>query len=266
MVRRQLGRNGPSLSAVGFGAFKIGRNEGIKYAQGYDLPGEDDVARLLTGVLDAGINYVDTAPAYGVSEERLGRLLPTTTDVVVSTKVGETYENGRSTYAFHAEAVRDSVGRSLRRLCRDALDIVLVHSDGNDLEVLTQTDVVPTLVALRDEGLIRCIGFSGKTVQGAQACLAWADAIMVEYHLQDRSHESVIAEAAAAGVGVIVKKGLASGQLDPSASIEFVLNNPGVTTLVIGGLNLDHIKANIQVAGRALASAAGDGSKGPPSP
>lgn len=256
MVRRQLGRHGPALSAVGFGAFKIGRNEGVKYPRAYALPDEDEVARLLAGVLDAGINYVDTAPAYGVSEERLGRLLPDDDDVVISTKVGETFAGGRSTYAFDAASVRASVERSLQRLRRDSLDIVLVHSDGNDVEVLTRTDVVPTLAALRDEGLVRRIGFSGKTVDGARTAMSWADALMVEYNLDDRSHEDVVAEAGASGVGVIVKKGLGSGRLDPAASIEFVLGNPSVTCVVVGGLSLDHIRANVKVAVRATGSSA----------
>jgi aryl-alcohol dehydrogenase-like predicted oxidoreductase len=248
---RRLGRHDLELSAIGFGAFKIGRNEGIKYATAYELPDDDAVARLLAGVLDLGVTYVDTAPAYGTSEARLGRLLPADRPApVISTKVGETFEDGRSTHDFGAAAVRRSVERSADRLGRAVLDLVLVHSDGRDLEILGETDVAATLAALRDEGRIRCIGFSGKTPAGAAAALAWADAIMVEYHLDDRSHEAVMAEAAARGVGVIVKKGLASGRLEPAAAIRFVLDNPAVTSLVIGGLSLEHFRANVEAAER----------------
>ena len=84
------------------------------------------------------------------------------------------------------------------------------------------------------------------------AALEWADALMVEYHLNDRTHEAVIAEAAARGIGVVVKKGLASGTLAAEASIAFVLANPGVTSLVVGALSLDHFRANVAVAGKAL--------------
>src|SRR5262245_47651520 len=100
MVRRPLGRTGIQLSPIGFGAFKIGRNQGIKYAQEYNLPSEEDVERLIAGILDLGINYIDTAPAYGTSEERLGRVLGKfrRDDLIVSTKVGETFADGRSTY------------------------------------------------------------------------------------------------------------------------------------------------------------------------
>lgn len=246
MVPRRLGSTPFQLSPIGFGAFKIGRNEKIKYDQPYDLPDEAQVERLLTGVLDLGINHIDTAPAYGLSEQRIGRLLSHRNDeFIVSTKVGETFEAGESKYDFSEQAIRFSVQRSRERLQRDLLDVVFVHSDGRDMDILERTDAVATLRALRDEGVIRAIGFSGKTVEGARTALDWADAIMVEYHMQDRSHEEVIAEAAQRGVGVVVKKGLASGRLPAADAIGFVLGHPGVTSLIIGGLNLAHIRDNI---------------------
>ncbi len=249
MVRRRLGSCGLAVSPIGFGAFKIGRNVGIKYAQGYDLPDESTVDRLLNTVLDLGINYIDTAPAYEISEERIGRaIFSRRSEFVLCTKVGETFENGRSTYDFSEHAVRGSVQRSLERLRTDELDIVLIHSDGNDLQILNHTDVVPTLTALRDAGVIKAIGLSAKTIDGARAALAWADVLMVEYHVRDQSLGPVIAEAVDAGVGVVVKKGLASGQLDPAEAIPFVLGTAGVASLVIGSLDIDHIHTNIRLA------------------
>jgi aryl-alcohol dehydrogenase-like predicted oxidoreductase len=57
-----------------------------------------------------------------------------------------------------------------------------------------------------------------------------------------------MAEARAAGVGVVVKKGLASGHLSAQEAIRFVLENPAVSSLVIGGLSLDHIRENVRAA------------------
>jgi aryl-alcohol dehydrogenase-like predicted oxidoreductase len=242
------------VSPIGFGAFKIGRNQKVKYSQAYDLPGEDEAARLLGAVVDMGINYIDTAPAYGLSEARVGRFAAQhRAEVFVSTKVGEVFENGESTYDFSEAGVRRSIANSLERLQADALDLVFVHSAGNDVEVLESTAVVPTLCELKDSGAIRAIGFSGKTVAGAQMALSWADALMVEYHLDDRSHESVIAEAASRDIGVVVKKGLASGRLPAEEAIAFVLANPHVTSLIVGGLNADHMRANLGAAVRAIA-------------
>jgi len=246
MDHRRLGRTPFELTPLGFGAFKIGRNIGIKYPQPYDLPADDEARALLNGVLDLGINYIDTAPAYGLSEQRIGELIGHRNDAFTcSTKVGETFENGRSTYDFSESAVRASIERSRQRLKRDTLDIVFIHSDGRDESVLRETEVVRTLQELKSDGVITAIGFSGKTVEGARLALPWADAIMVEYHIKDRSHEPVMKEAHESGVGVVVKKGLASGRLGAAKAVAFVLANPHVTSLVVGGLNLEHLRANI---------------------
>jgi hypothetical protein len=74
------------------------------------------------------------------------------------------------------------------------------------------------------------------------------EVVMVEYILGSCSHGSVIAQAASGGVGVVVKKGLASGSLDPERAIRFVLSHAGVGSLVIGGLSLDHFREHVMVA------------------
>ncbi len=245
----KLKQAGLSITPIGFGAFKIGRNEKIKYPTGYQLPDDSQVASLLHGVLDLGVRLIDTAPAYGMSEERIGKALQgRRQECVLSTKTGENFEEGQSEYDYSAAGTRLSLARSLKRLRTDYLDLVFVHSNGRDEFIQTQTDVVETLLELKQQGLIRAIGFSGKQIQGARLALNWADAIMVEYHMGDTSHTEVIAEAARRGVGVIVKKGLASGHLAAPEAIRFVLGNPHVDSLVIGGLSLEHFQTNCHVA------------------
>lgn len=249
MTLRPLGKNGPAVSPIGFGAFKIGRNEKTKYDRAYALPDDAEVDRLVKGLIDLGINYFDTAPAYGLSEERLGRALRGRRDqVVLATKAGETFENGESRYDFSAQAITASVHRSLSRLDTGVLDVVLLHSDGRDKFILEESGAVPALMKLRESGLIRKIGLSGKTPQGALAALEWADVLMVEYHLEDRSHEEVIAEAARRGAGVVVKKAMASGRLNPAAALSFVLKNPHVCCAVVGSLSLDNMRGNLEIA------------------
>jgi aryl-alcohol dehydrogenase-like predicted oxidoreductase len=252
LPRRPLGRTGLSVSPIGFGAFKIGRNQKTKYAAAYELPSDAHVAELLNGLVDLGITYIDTAPAYGTSEERIGRAISARrAEFVLATKVGEIFETGTSRYDFSPSAIRASVERSLERLRTSAIDVLLLHSDGRDEWIQTQTDAVATLQELKRQGSVRAIGLSGKTVDGARRALEWADVLMVEYHLRDRSHEAVIAEAAAHGLGVVVKKGLASGELPAEEAINFVLENPHVASLVIGGLSLDHFRANLAAAQRS---------------
>lgn len=253
MRKRNLGKTGIEIGEIGFGAFKIGRNRNVKYSKQYELPDLEVVRKLLDAVLDMGINHIDTAPAYGISEERIGECISRRRDeYVLSTKVGEIYENETSRYDYSTSAMRRSVEQSLKKLKTDRLDIVFIHSHGDDLKILHETDVVETLQQLKQQGKIRAIGLSGKTVEGAREAHKWADVSMVEYHLEYRSHEQVIAEAHKKDIGVIVKKGLSSGTLEPKQAISFVLENPGVTSLVIGGLNPEHIRQNISIADDAI--------------
>ncbi len=241
-------------SPLAFGSFKIGRNQATKYPVAFDLPDDTQADRLLNTVLDLGVNYIDTAPAYGLSEERIGRSIAhRRAEYMLSTKVGETFEDGASTYDFSSGAVRASVERSLKRLRTDVIDLVFVHSSRDDVRVIEQTDVVQTLHDLRNEGAIRGIGFSGYTASAFRAAITWSDAIMVTYHRYDRSLEPVIAQSAAAGIMVVVKKGLDSGRLPANEAIRFVLSNPDVTSMVVGGLNADHLRQNLGVARQVLA-------------
>jgi aryl-alcohol dehydrogenase-like predicted oxidoreductase len=229
---------------VSFGAFKLGRNEGAKYPQGYELPDEAAAGRLLNDLLDQGCRAIDTAPAYGLSEERIGRHVShRRKEFLLTTKVGESFVEGVSTYDFSREAVERSVHQSLKRLKTNVLDLVLIHSPGNDEDVLTQTPVVETLQKFRERGDIRRIGLSGKTPAGAKLALDWADALMVEFHQQNVSHLAVMREAQAAGVVVLVKKGLASGQLDPQSAVEFIAREASVSSLVLGTLKLENFLA-----------------------
>ena len=249
MDRRPLGQTGIEVTPIGFGAFKIWRNQGIKYPSDYALPDSHEVERLLNGVLDAGVNYIDTAPAYGLSEEWIGKSIGyRRSEYVLSTKAGETFSDGRSSYDFSAKGVRESIVRSLRRLHTDGLEVVFVHAHGDDVAILEETDVVATLHAVRDEGLVKAIGFSGKTPAASRLALTWADVVMVEYHVNDTSHAAVMEEARRQGVGVVVKKGLASGRLAPAVAIGFVLSNPAVGSLLVGTLDLQHLVQNVQSA------------------
>jgi aryl-alcohol dehydrogenase-like predicted oxidoreductase len=244
-MREIQNAQGVPISRLGYGAFKIGRNQKIKYPEAYDLPDEAEANRLFNELLDMGITYFDTAPAYGISEERIGRhLCRRRSEFVLSTKVGERFEKGESCYEFTEPAMIESVRSSLKRLRTEQVDLLFLHMPAGDLEILEQTDAVETLKDIKSRGWTRAIGLSGKSVAAAKHALDWADAVMVEYNLNDQSHDAVMREARERGLAVIVKKGLAAGHLDPEESIRFVLNHPAVSSLIVGGLNLDHMRTN----------------------
>ncbi len=142
LPRRALGSTGLAVSCLGLGTVKVGRNQGVKYPQSFQLPDDARVREVLALCRDAGMNLIDTAPAYGSSEERLGELLTRRQDWVICSKVGEEFEDGASHFDFTAAHVRRSVERSLRRLRTDCLDLVLIHSDGNDEAMVRQGESV----------------------------------------------------------------------------------------------------------------------------
>ncbi|CEA05863.1 NADP-dependent oxidoreductase domain-containing protein [Pseudomonas saudimassiliensis] len=262
---RPLGRTGLTVSPLGLGTVKIGRNQGVKYPSGFELPDDQQVRELLAQSRDLGINLLDTAPAYGISEQRLGPLLRgQRQEWVLCTKVGEEFENGESHFDFSARHTRHSVERSLQRLHTDYLDLVLVHSNGDDLTVLAD-EVYPALQQLKQEGLIRAFGFSGKTVDGGLQALAEGDCAMVTWNLREQTERPVLDYALSQDKGILVKKALASGHIclqgeDPvRAGFELVFSHPAVGSAIIGTINPVHLAQNVATVATILQQAAPSG-------
>lgn len=247
-----MGREGPLICPLGLGTVKLGRNEAVKYPQGFDLPDDTAALALLQAAADLGINLLDTAPAYGLAEARLGHLLPQLRgwdrrQWVIVTKAGEWFSGGQSRFDFSGPAIRASVLVSLEALKMRVLDVVLLHSDGVD-EAGGRFDAAwDALAGLKAEGLVRQIGFSGKTVAGNHKFAGCADVLMVTYNEAETDQVPVIAKAAERGCGILIKKALASGHVrDPGAGLRRALALPGVSGAVVGTLSPAHLRANMQ--------------------
>lgn len=263
MEQRSLGRTGLTVSLVGLGTVKLGRATGVKYPTPVQIPGDAAAAALLAAAADLGITLLDTAPAYGASEERLGVLLAGQRDRwTICTKVGESFDGATSHFDFSPLAICESLERSLRRLRTDRLDIVLLHSDGVVESAPAREDALLALLRARDAGLIRAIGASTKTLEGAAWWASRADVLMLTPPSPgDASPGNVEARAAfdlaaAAGCGVLVKKALQSGHAalggshsGARAALRHAAGLPGVASLIIGTTNIDHLAENA----RALA-------------
>jgi aryl-alcohol dehydrogenase-like predicted oxidoreductase len=243
--RRDLGNTGITVSLLGLGTVKLGRDQQLKYPRPFRRPDDNAARRLLDEARSLGINLIDTAPAYGVSEARLGALLHEHRQHwVLCTKVGEEFENGRSHFDFSAAHTRRSVERSLARLQTDYLDVVLIHSDGNDLDILERSETLETLLRAKSEGLVRAVGLSHKHPDGGRRALALGcDVIMATLNPDYLDELDLIAEARALGCGVLVKKALASGHAGPD-SLRFAAAQPGVSSVVVGTIDPAHLRAN----------------------
>lgn len=247
---RHLGATGMLVSPIGLGTVKFGRNTGVKYPASFSLPDDRELEKLLGAARDCGVNLIDTAPAYGASERRLGRLLPGRRESwILCTKTGENFHSGRSSYDFSPEATRHSVESSLRNLHTDHLDIVLVHCSDDDEAVLRDTDVMETLQRLKDRGDIGAIGASTKSVEAGLLAVDLCDVVMVAYQPDDQTQQPVLEKAFELNKGVLIKKSLASGYAaDPSSALQFALRHPAVSSAIVGTINEVHLRANVAAA------------------
>lgn len=246
--RRELGNTGMAVSLLGLGTVKLGRDQAVKYPHPFRIPDDREAAALLDHARGLGVNLLDTAPAYGEAEARLGRLLlEQRNDWLLATKVGERFEAGVSSFNFSPEAVQASVKTSLQRLHTDHLDIVLIHSDGRDEEILSSLGTLECLQDLKARGWIRAVGISHKSVAGGQAALdASCDVIMATLSSEQRAEADLVAEAGAQGAGVLVKKALGSGHAGPE-SLAWVAAQPGVSSVIVGTINLEHLSENARL-------------------
>lgn len=255
LQNRRFASTGKSVSVLGLGTVKFGRNQGVKYpgGDGFALPTNADISSLLDLCLENGINLLDTAPAYGTSEERLGQMLGVRrSDFFIVTKTGEEFRDGKSEYDFSAAHTRLSVERSLQRLKTNWLDCVLVHAGREDLRVIEQTPVLATLAQMKEEGKILSFGVSTCSVAGGRRAADLSDAVMVAYNQNYLPEKEVIDHAHQLGKAVLVKKGLASGHVKTIGGLEenirFILKTPGVTSLLFGSITPANILMNVKAA------------------
>ena len=261
--RKNIAETGLAVSPLGLGTVKLGRTAGVKYPGSFKIPDDVQTLKLLSQASELGINLIDTAPAYGNSEQRLGQLLPKLNrEWVIATKVGELFnaDLAQSHYNYTAEFIKQSVEQSLKNLRREVLDIVLIHSDGNDQHIIEHLGVLEILNNLKQQGLIRATGMSTKTVAGGLLSLQQSDIAMVMHNSGYQDEQAVLDQAATSNKAIFIKKALNSGHLarsssvtDPvQASFDTIYQNPAVTSIVIGTITPSHLTSNVSKAVKAL--------------
>lgn len=262
--RHKLGQTGIELSPVGLGTVKFGRNQQVKYPSPFDLPEEDTLAEFLDLAYSLGINTLDTAPAYGLSEERLGRLLQGQREKwTIIGKAGEDFQDGRSIFDFSPDGIERSIMQSLQRLNTDIIDILLIHSDGNDVDILQDDALATRLADLKSQKMIKAHGMYTKTAQGGMMALDRFDCVMATYHPGYTDEKCVLERARDLGKGILLKKALASGHIDTlqkegsdqdpvELSLYHAYSQKSVSSVIIGTISQNHLRHNVEAAVKAL--------------
>ncbi len=201
LAKRPLGRTGEKLSIVGLGGVVL------------DKMDPTEARRLVSEVMDLGLNYLDVAPSYGNAEEVMGRALEGRRDKVFL--ACKTLERG-------ADGARRELETSLRHLRTDHIDLYQFHALGSldDVEkIFGPGGAAETFVKARQEGLIRFIGFSAHSVKAALEAMDRFDFDTILFpvnfvlYFKENFGPQVVEKARQKGMGVLALKSLAFGRL-----------------------------------------------------
>ncbi len=261
--KRNFGNSGLKVFPLGFGAGHIGADELT----------ETEVSNLLNSVLDLGINLIDTARGYGVSEERIGKYIShRRKEFVLSTKVGYSVP-GYNDWTY--DCITEGIELALRTMKTDYIDIVHLHSC--PIETLENGEVISALQKAVDAGKIRVAAYSGenKELDFAIHCGKFVS-VQTSVNIFDQGNlDYLLPEAKRNNIGVIAKRPIGNipwkfnerpygryaeeywlrmkkmnldfGENWLDNSLRFTAFSEGVDAFIIGTANINHIKDNLKI-------------------
>jgi aryl-alcohol dehydrogenase-like predicted oxidoreductase len=216
MKYRKLGKNGPEISVIGFGSWAIG---GGGWASAWGNQDDELSAESVRVALDNGINFYDTAAAYGLghSEEVIGKALKSDRDkVVLATKCGLVWDKNKT---ISKNGTYDSILReaeaSLRRLGTDYIDLYQMHWPDTDVNAPAE-ETMRAMDKLVQDGKVRYVGLSNYNVPLLEASLSvrHVDSLQPPYSILRPAVEKVILPyCLEKGIGVVAYSPLTSGLL-----------------------------------------------------
>lgn len=281
MEKRRFGHTDLMVYPVGYGAMEL-----------RDMQ-PDEIPALLNGVLDVGVNYIDTSPDYRGSEEAIGAAIShRRSSYYLATKCGCNLSGKGPGHIWTPEQLRWNLEDSLRKLRTDYLDVWVMHCVTlPELAGGPADPVIAEMQRAKQAGKVRYIGVSFRNgnpgdhaypaqdgYENLQGFADWGvfDLFQTVYGGLTRQNERLIANAAQSGHAIVARGVLKryyanydalakqakldelfeSGEDLNSFLVRFVLNNPHVGVMIIGSRNLEHMRANWAAAQRGPLSAA----------
>jgi aryl-alcohol dehydrogenase-like predicted oxidoreductase len=263
---------------LSFGAMEI---RGPKVWNGR-APSEEDAERILNAVLDAGINFIDTAGCYGLSEERIGRYISDRRDeYYIATKAGcnlvPTGDGKLNTpHTWNRDTLLRNIEESLSRMKLDRIDIWQLHNATP--EQVEEGGLLKVMEEIKDQGLVRFVSISS-ILPHLDTYIEWGafDTFQIPYSCLQPEHHDVITRAAEAGMGIIIRGGIGKGgpesEVVPEKNVDmwktanldellpagmspselilrYTLSHPHCHTTIVGTLNPNHLEENVEAAKR----------------
>jgi len=225
-----LGKTGLKISRMGFGGISIQRID----AQG--------TKKLMTVMAEKGINYIDSARGYTVSESFIGEGLEGIRDkFILATK----------SMSRTKEAMAKDIDISLENFRTDYIDLYQVHNPSVEQldQVIGADGALEALLEAKEAGKIGHIGLTAHSLEVFEKALEmdWVETIMFPYNIVERQGEALIHRCREKNIGFIDMKPLAGGAIeDGRLALRFICANPDVTVVIPGMYDVSEIEKNIE--------------------
>ncbi len=245
MEYRELGKTGLKISRMGFGGIPIQRID------------QGGTKTLIHKLHKDGVNYIDTARGYTVSEEYLGYALEgIRQDFVLATK----------SMARTKEAMAADIEKSLANLRTDYIDLYQIHNpNAADFDAVQAPG--GALEALREAKAAGKIGHIGITLHSVDlfekaVLLDWVETIMFPYNIVESQGEALIRKCAENNIGFIAMKPLAGGAIDDATvALRYIMTNPAVSVVIPGMATIQEAEQNLAAVNDTSALTDGEKAK-----
>ena len=232
MEYKVLGKTGLRVSVMGFGGIPIQR---------IDAAGTKP---LIHRLMEAGVNYIDTARGYTVSEEYLGEALE---------GIRQNFILATKSMTRDKASMEKDIATSLKNLRTDYIDLYQIHNpNAAQLEqVMAPGGALEALVEAREAGKIGHIGITLHAVDLFEKALElpWVETIMFPYNIVETQAEALIAKCAEKNIGFIAMKPLAGGAIeDGRLAMRYICANPAVTVAIPGMADMAEVEQNLAAA------------------
>ena len=229
MEYRTLGKTGLKISRMGFGGIPIQKID------------EEGTRKLLHEMMDKGVNYIDSARGYTVSEQYIGYGLEGIRDkFVLATK----------SMSRTKEAMAADIETSLGNFRTDYIDLYQVHNPSMEQldQVMGEGGALEALMEAKAAGKVGHIGLTAHSTEVFERALEldWVETIMFPYNIVEQQGAELIHKCAEKNIGFIVMKPLAGGAIeDASLALRYVCSNPDVTVVIPGMAEIRELEQNL---------------------